>query len=348
MRYAEFLKKDGVIGFVAPSFGCATEPYRSAFDSAKKEFARRGYILVTGPNCYESSGIGISSTPQKCGEELTYMYINSSSDILISCGGGELMCETLEYVDFDKIKNSPPKWYLGYSDNTNFTFLQTILNDTASIYGVCAGAFGMKPWHKAIDDTFRLITGKKLCFTGYDKWEKESLKSEENPCATMNVTEKRITPAFIGSKRIACEDTDITFSGRLIGGCMDCLVNILGTKYDKVADFNERYKEDGFIWFLESCDLNVFAIRRAMWQMENAGWFKYLKGFVIGRPLVFGQEMMGLDQYEAVLGIIGKYNVPVIMDADLGHLSPTMPLICGSVATVSIKGNNYSIDMKLI
>lgn len=164
----------------------------------------------------------------------------------------------------------------------------------------------------------------------------------------MNVTEKRITPAFIGSKRIACGDTDITFSGRLIGGCMDCLVNILGTKYDKVADFNERYKEDGFIWFLESCDLNVFAIRRAMWQMENAGWFKYLKGFVIGRPLVFGQEMMGLDQYEAVLGIIGKYNVPVIMDADLGHLSPTMPLICGSVATVSIKGNNYSIDMKLI
>ena len=76
MRYAEFLKKDGVIGFVAPSFGCATEPYRSAFDSAKKEFARRGYILVTGPNCYESSGIGISSTPQKCGEELTYMSVS--------------------------------------------------------------------------------------------------------------------------------------------------------------------------------------------------------------------------------------------------------------------------------
>ena len=206
----------------------------------------------------------------------------------------------------------------------------------------------LKSTDKASLLKIRLITGKKLCFTGYDKWEKESLKSEENPCATMNVTEKRITPAFIGSKRIACEDTDITFSGRLIGGCMDCLVNILGTKYDKVADFNERYKEDGFIWFLESCDLNVFAIRRAMWQMENAGWFKYLKGFVIGRPLVFGQEMMGLDQYEAVLGIIGKYNVPVIMDADLGHLSPTMPLICGSVATVSIKGNNYSIDMKLI
>ena len=45
MRYAEFLKKDGVIGFVAPSFGCATEPYRSAFDSAKKEFELRSMLL---------------------------------------------------------------------------------------------------------------------------------------------------------------------------------------------------------------------------------------------------------------------------------------------------------------
>ena len=346
MRYPEFLSEGGTIGFVAPSFGCATEPYKTAFGMTIKRFEKEGYTVELGPNCYEDNGIGISNTPQECGKELTQMYESNVNDVLISCGGGELMCEILPYVDFDRIKAAKPKWYLGYSDNTNFTFLRTILNDTASIYGVCAGAFGMKPWHKAIDDTFRLITGKKLRFTGYDKWEKESLKSEENPCATMNVTEKRITPAFIGSKRIACEDTDITFSGRLIGGCMDCLVNILGTKYDKVADFNERYKEDGFIWFLESCDLNVFAIRRAMWQMENAGWFKYLKGFVIGRPLVFGQEMMGLDQYRAVTGIAAKYNVPVIMDCDFGHLSPSMPIVSGAYTQVKVKDNDLSLNYR--
>ena len=27
MRYPEFLSEGGTIGFVAPSFGCATEPY---------------------------------------------------------------------------------------------------------------------------------------------------------------------------------------------------------------------------------------------------------------------------------------------------------------------------------
>lgn len=352
MRYAKFLKEKGTIGFAAPSFGCASQPYKGAFDNALRNFKQMGYKCMLGPNCYSQEGIGISSTPEKCGRELTQMYLNPDNDVLISCGGGELMCETLEYVDFEAVKNAEPKWYLGYSDNTNFTFLQTTLCDTASIYGMCAGAFGMEPWHKSVEDTFSVLTGKgsdcmSFKFNGYDMWEKESLKSEERPTAAMNVTEPRIIHAFKGDKRQS-EDVSLDFTGRLIGGCMDCLVNLLGTKYDRVAEFNERYKEEGFIWFLESCDLNVFAIRRAMWQMDNAGWFKYLKGFIIGRPLVFGQELMGLNQYDAVLGIIGKYNVPVVMDIDLGHLSPTMPIICGSLGKVSVSGNDYSVEMKLL
>lgn len=70
MRYPEFLKEHGTIGFVAPSFGCAIEPYRTCFDSALQKFHDRGFATETGPNCYEGSGIGISNTPQKCAEEL--------------------------------------------------------------------------------------------------------------------------------------------------------------------------------------------------------------------------------------------------------------------------------------
>ena len=114
-------------------------------------------------------------------------------------------------------------------------------------------------------------------------------------------------------------------------------------KYDKVQEFTERYKEDGIIWFIEACDLNVFAIRRAMWQMEEAGWFQYVKGFLIGRPLCFGQEMMGLDQYQAVLAVAGEKNVPVIMDMDLGHLAPMMPIVTGSLAEVRVCDNDITI-----
>ena len=71
-----------------------------------------------------------------------------------------------------------------------------------------------------------------------------------------------------------------------------------------------------------------------------------MKGFLIGRPLAFGQELMGLDVYHAVVDLLAELQVPVIMDADIGHLPPMMPLICGSYARVSAKGNDVTIEMK--
>lgn len=338
MNYPEFLKKNGAIGFVAPSFGCNTEPYKTAFNHALDNFRRLGYRTELGPNCYKGEGIGISNTPELCGQELTEGYCSKTSDILISCGGGELMCEDLDYVDFERLRNAKPKWFMGYSDNTNLTYLLPTLCDTASVYGPCASAFGMEPWHKSLRDALEILTGEKREISGYEAWEKESLKSEENPLQPYHVTEKRKIRCF--------PDKDMIVEGRLLGGCMDCLVNLLGTKFDKTAAFVEKYKKDGIIWFLEACDLNVMSIRRAMWQMEHAGWFQYAKGFIIGRPLQYGTEIMGLDQYEAVLGVIRKYQVPVLMDVDLGHLPPMMPIVCGAGAIVAVNGNDIRIQYR--
>ena len=141
------------------------------------------------------------------------------------------------------------------------------------------------------------------------------------------------------------EKTELCVTGRLLGGCMDCLVNLLGTKYDGTAAFCEKYREDGILWMLEACDLNVMGIRRAMWQMEQAGWFKHVKGFLFGRALN-SEPMMDLDAYQAVLAVAAKYNVPVIMDLDIGHLSPMMPLVVGSVATVTLRGNHVRVEME--
>lgn len=343
MRIPKYLQKSGTIGFVAPSFGCNAEPYKTCFDNAQHKFIEMGYGLDLGPNCYAGEGIGISNTPEKCAREFMDYYLSTGNDCLISCGGGELMCEILEHVDFEALKQAEPKWFMGYSDNTNLTYLLATLCDTAAIYGPGAGAFGMEPWHPSIQDAFDVLTGSKKTVSGYDKWEKESLKNAENPLVPYNVTEERVLKAYMGIQETTEE---VHFTGRLLGGCMDCLVNLLGTKFDRTTDFIERYKEDGIIWFLEACDLNVFSIRRAMWQMEQAGWFQYVKGFLIGRPLCYGQEMMGLDAYEAVLKVAGKFNVPVVMDLDIGHLAPMMPIIVGSMGEVTVTGNQITLSME--
>lgn len=360
MRYPQYLPEHGTIGFVAPSFGCSIEPYRSAFINAQKKFREMGHSLKLGPNCYEAKGIGISNTPEKCGEELTEYYCSGGSDVLISCGGGELMCETMDYVDFERLKNAKPKWYMGFSDNTNMTFLLTTLCDTASVYGPCAAAFGMEPWHKSLKDAYGILRGTVNAVQGYELWEKEGKKDEEHPLEPYHVTEKRslkvclpqTKPSQNGMVDIIPAESEtggkvqVHMEGRLIGGCMDCLVNLPGTRYDKVGAFAERYREDGILWFLESCDLNVMSIRRAVWQMKHAGWFSHVKGFLIGRPLVFGEELMGLDQYHAVGDLLAEFQVPVIMDADLGHLPPMMPLVCGSYAKISLSGDDIRIEMR--
>lgn len=352
MRYPEFLKENGTIGFVAPAFGCSIEPYHTAFENARRRWNGMGFALELGPNCFAGDGIGISSTPEKCGRELTEYYVSTSNDCLISCGGGELMCEILEYVDFEAIRQAAPKWFMGYSDNTNMTFLLTTLCDTAAIYGPCAAAFGMEVLHPALSDAMEVLMGRKKILESYGKWEKEGIKDAEHPLAPYHCTEDLVISSYLPKISTSKDRTKMILSenvemeGRLIGGCMDCLVNLLGTRFDRVEEFTERYENDGFIWFLESCDLNVFGIRRAMWQMEQAGWFRHVKGFLIGRPMCYGQEIMGLDQYNAVLPYAARHKVPVIMDVDLGHLPPMMPLVSGAMAKISAKSDRLKIAME--
>ena len=97
----------------------------------------------------------------------------------------------------------------------------------------------------------------------------------------------------------------------------------------------------GKLWF--ECDEYppchvVYEAGRLVWEYQ---------GILIGRPLQFGQEMMGLDQYEAVMGIVREYHVPVIMDVSIGHLPPSMPVICGSLAEAVVHENKLTLEMRL-
>lgn len=333
MRYPEFIKKGDRIGYTAPSMGATTEPYASCFAKALEVMAERGYGHEIGKNVYKDDGIGISTNPKAAAEELVELYLSKENQALISTGGGEMMCELLPYVDWEKIKAGKPKWYLGYSDNTNFTFVATTMCDVATVYGPCAPTFGVTPWHPCLEQTMEVLEGRRTQVENFDLWELDDYRDAEHPFAPMNVTEPVVIKSF--------PEGNHSFTGRLVGGCLDCLVNLRSTDYDHVAEFNEKYKEDGIIWFLEACDLNIFGIRRAIWQLKEIGWFKYLKGFLIGRPVCFGEAFLGLDQYTAVTDLLAEYQVPILMDLDFGHRNPTMPIVTGALAKVDFTDGHF-------
>ncbi|MGX8703505.1 MAG: S66 family peptidase [bacterium] len=367
MRYGKFLPEGGTIGFLAPSFGCVIEPYATLFDSALDKFSKLGFKTVLGPNCREDAAIGRSNRADLCGKELTESFLSEESDVLISCGGGELMCEILPFVDWSALAEAGPKWYLGFSDNTNYTFLAATLLDTAAIYGPCAASFGQEPWHPALADTMALLEGKKLSFTGYQLFELTKLKDEEHPLLPYNVTEKTSYRCFVpddsclantsAGKSGTCpsptpetrliETGHLSLSGRLLGGCIDCLENLVGTQFDRVAAFAEKYKEDGVLWFLESCDLTPMSLRRSLWHMRMAGWFKNASGFLFGRPYHYGEEMLGLDMTDAVTGALGDLGVPILFDADFGHLPPAIPIVTGAVGKIEATREELTISYAL-
>ncbi len=338
MRYPEDLKTGGRIGVPAPSFGAVIEPYRSQLENAVSAFEKMGYRVMPGDNCFADNGIGISNTPERCGEELMSMYLSEDTDVLISCGGGELMCEILPFMDFDALKNGKPKWYMGYSDNTNFSFLSATILDTAAIYGQNFPTFGMETWHDSLKQSFDLLKGDKRTVKGFPMWERESKKSEEEPLVGYNLTEETKYRYYTDHK-----DDAVKMQGRLLGGCLDILSVLCGTGFDKVKEFNKRYSSQGTLWFLEACDLNNFGIRRSLFQLKNAGWFSTATGFIIGRPLRFGEDEMGLDQYNAVTDILKDLGVPILMDADIGHLPPQIPIVTGAMGTVNASGNDMEI-----
>ena len=356
MRYPRFIKKGDTIGFPAPSFGCNTEPYSSLFDASLIRFKEMGFKTLPGPNAKLGEGIGISNTPEKCASELIDMYVSTNNNALIACGGGELMCETIGKLDIDKLKKASPKWFVGYSDITNICIPLLTLCDTASVYGPCAGTFGERVLHDSISSAFDIICGECQSVHSYDLHEKYPYDEipvaddiVEDPLKPMDLTERSLKSVFDG-KNLSVPGAfhgNLEFSGRLIGGCMDCLEILLGTPYEDINGFLERYSSDGIIWCIEACDLNVFSIRRSMWHFEQAGWFKkgIIKGFLIGRPRN-GQEMMGLDHINACLPYVEKLGVPAVFDCDLGHVSPSMPIVLGSIGNVIINGNDIDIAMK--
>jgi muramoyltetrapeptide carboxypeptidase LdcA involved in peptidoglycan recycling len=354
VRRPPYIKSGDTLGITAPSFGAFIEPYCYLIDMAENNLRNRGYKIVEGETARKGDGIGISTDPKVAGKELMDFYLRDDINAIISAGGGELMCNTISNVDFMKLKAADPKWFIGYSDNTNFVFPLVTIADTQAIYGPCINGFG-KDWEDTELDSLALMEGTKSSFDGYKRFGDPTLFEEKEPDPDHVYTEEELREGYIlnadrelvnyvstGDDLKPAGDEKIEMKGVLLGGCLDILVNLCGTRFDRVKEFKEENPD--IIWVLEACDLNPMTIWRSMWNLKEAGWFDGAKGFIIGRPEASWKlDMMGADQYNAVTEVVKDLGVPVVMDAEIGHVGPMMPVVMGAEAKVTVKGNDLNI-----
>ena len=154
------LAPGSTIALIAPSFGVNIEPYFSRLEQAIRNLTKLGYKIKTGPNVYLGDGEVASASPKERAKEFMDAYLDDEVNLILSVGGGELMNEMLPYVDFSLIGQSAPKWFMGFSDNTNLCLLLPILSGVKTIYGPNAPAFCEYPLRLNQLDAIKLLQGE--------------------------------------------------------------------------------------------------------------------------------------------------------------------------------------------
>lgn len=336
MIYPAFLKEKDTIGVTAPSDGITKKADLYRLDSAIHHFEQQVFFIKETQNVRNSTK-GKSSSSIKQAKELEYLWKDKNIKMVFCASGGDFLLEMLSYLDFSILKKNP-KWIQGFSDPTGILYIITTNLDVATIYGNNFSSFGMNPWHQSLENNLEILKGNLLIQHSFNKYEAEytTRKIGDEP---YQLTKK------VYWKNLNQEEIQVT--GRIIGGCLDILNDLFGTRFDNTLKFIQKYKHDGIIWYFDICEFSSEQIIRTFWKLKDNGWFKYTKCIIIGR---IGKEVSYYDisYQEAIQHSLQELNIPIIINADIGHVSPRMTIINGAIATVSSKNGKGKIGFQLI
>lgn len=336
MKYPKFIKENDCIGITAPSSGAYSIKKENKMLNAKKNLENLQYKLILSDNllkCYR----GRSAKAEVRAKEINDMFKNKDIDMILCATGGEFLVEILPYINFDLLKNNP-KFIAGFSDPTGFLYPITTKYDIATIYGQNFSSLGTEELHQSQKDFLEIIKGNLIEEHSYDLYENEQ-RELVTGLEGYNLTEKVYWHTL--------DNKTVSIKGRIIGGCLDIISELAGTKYDGINEFNKKYQEDGIIWYFDNCELSMEETIRTLWKLNELNYFKYTKGIIFGR---FGVNKTYLD-YDVKSciedSVISKLNIPIIYDADISHKVPCLTIINGSIATIKVKDGKGTISFDL-
>ena len=326
MIYPSFLGKNGTIGISAPSAGVGRK--LEDFDRSLATLRRKGYRIV------ETASVRINDmrggSAEERAEELVSLFKNDDVDFVMAAAGGDFLFEILPYTDFRTMKKHP-KWLMGASDPTGILFPYTTKYDVATIYGCNAGSYDVSPLPKFLKDNLKIISGDLPVQTSYKKYMK--------------------TPGFLAEKieydtLVKWQGTvdSLHTQGRCIGGCIDVLKDLIGTRFDGAKDFVRRYKDDGIIWYFDNFSMGAEIFYRTLLQMRYAGWFSHTKAVLVGRVL-FESSDTGMTYGEAIS--LALPDIPVLYQADIGHTIPSMTMINGAILNIDYENHKSALTFSL-
>ena len=119
-------------------------------------------------------------------------------------------------------------------------------------------------------------------------------------------------------------------TGQLVGGNLTIIHSMLGSV--------SQISTDGKILFLEDIGEQKYRIDRLLQSLKRAGYFKYLKGLVIGdfsnvKP---NKPYWGSSIEELILDVVKEYDFPVMFHFPAGHEKDNRALLLGRKVTMKV------------
>jgi len=345
MYYPAPLQTGGKIAISAFSAGVPTACH-DRLDIVLQSLRDRGFDVIEGENVRINVHAQVSA--QTRADELMTFLTDDSVDAVFPPWGGELAMQILPLLDFEKLAHVKPKWIIGFSDVSTIMIAITTKLGWATVHTA-----NLMQLHPKQEDALTSKVLAHLTLRESDAFTQCSSKKYElvahsiatNPDATFNLTQQTVW------KRLDKKDPRVAFSGRLIGGCFDTLAQLIGSEYFDIAVFAKQHREEGVILYLENAEMSPTVYLRALLSIKFKGFLSLINGLIIGRNAAVDSEkhpIMGqLSNDDALAQALYDVAIPIIYDADIGHLAPNLTLVNGAYATVVLNNGVGSITQTL-
>lgn len=294
----------------------------------------RGYGVEVGA-CMDGSGI-TSAPAEERAAELTRMLVDPDIACVLPPWGGETAIDLVDLLDWDALASAEPTWLVGFSDISTLLVPVTTRLGWATVHGdnladtPYAVPDGLVHWLDLVAAAPTAVTQRDSGLVA-DWWWLEDVRATE----WKGVGE--------GSWEVL-DGGEVDVTGRLIGGCIETVANLAGTPYGDVRAWAERLDAPTVV-YLEACEDNAVEICRNLHGLRLAGWFDHAAAVLVGRTKAPDHERM--SQREAVEDALGRLDLPIVVDLEIGHVPPHLPLVNGALAHVVVDGDRREITQHL-
>ena len=253
-----------------------------------------GFKVKFGKYVFENT-LGYGTSPEKRAADINWAFKDDEVKAIMCVKGGEDSNTTLDYIDYEMIKNHP-KIICGFSDNTSI--LNAIHEKT-----------GLVTYH---GPTFKSLTSWETGYA-YKQFIKTFVENTES--LIMGEPEEKYTTIQAGQA-----------TGELVGGNLSLFTKLVCGKYAvNVQDKILFLEELGFEAAPEMVNSNIY-------YLKQNGVFDRIAGLWIGN--YEHQSKISLEKIITnVIG--DEYKFPIIKSNNFGHIDKKIIIPIGTKAEIN-------------